>query len=108
MTSCGVHLLRASLCLERRCIIALALGGRVPSLGFFCALSFRFRFFCTSTESAYDLLASVRGITEKYTFLLGLMAWIRFHSTQYDGRSIHTSSFIQLVSRYDQVVLILS
>src|SRR6266576_1277494 len=81
MTSCGAHLLRDSPCLERPCTTILASGGRARSLRYFCVLSFPYRFSCTFTGSGYDLLASVRNITKKWAFLVGMMSWIHFLSS---------------------------
>ena len=78
MTSCGAHLLRASLYSERLCTTILASGGRVRSLRYFCVLSFPCRFSYTFTGSGYDLLASVRNITRKWTFLVEMMSRVIF------------------------------
>src|SRR5580698_7094963 len=93
MTSCGAHLPQASLYLERLCTTILASDGRVRSLRYFCVPSFPYRFCCTFTGSGYDLLASVRNTTKKWTFLVRIMSRILFSFFHYEFKTLHLKCF---------------
>ena len=66
MISCGPRLPRASLCSGRQCTTTLASGGRVPSLRYFRAHSFLYRYCCSIMGSAYGLQARVRSIIKRW------------------------------------------